>query len=131
MTIELNRRGFLVGLFGTAVVAAAGPLPEMINTVDLSAWAKAVSEVYGKYISELLIYGTAAIRTTDVFPYIRNIHPSEMTLDELKQVPVNTFSGLFDDHSPARKAVSDAIGAKVTERLIAEDKARKHTLGEL
>ena len=123
MSLELDRRSFLVGLFGVAATTLA-PLPKAIETVDLTAWAKAVSEVYGRFVSDAMIYGTAAIRTCETFPYVRNIDPAEMTMDELKQAPLNTFTGLFDDFSPARKAVSDAIGNRSIERAFAEQKAR-------
>lgn len=39
-------------------------------------------------------------------------------------------SFLQDEFNPARKAASDALGQKTIERLKAEDKARRHTLGE-
>jgi len=34
------------------------------------------------------------------------------------------------EHDPGRKAASDALGQQVIDRLVAEDKARRHTLGE-
>lgn len=36
-----------------------------------------------------------------------------------------------DEHDPKRKDMSDKLGRRMIEKLSAEDKARKHTLGEL
>lgn len=36
-----------------------------------------------------------------------------------------------DENSPLRKEMSQVLGKRMIEKLSAEDKARKHTLGEL
>lgn len=46
-------------------------------------------------------------------------------------VHAEVTSILFDEFDPRRKAASDALGERHRQRLIAEDKARRHTLGEL
>ena len=38
---------------------------------------------------------------------------------------------LRNEHDPLRKKLSDQLGARAIARLEAEDKARRHTLGEL
>lgn len=47
---------------------------------------------------------------------------------KLRNELVVTFSGELD---PKRKAMSDELGRRMEQKLIAEDKARRHTLGEL
>lgn len=56
-------------------------------------------------------------------------------LDNLQHAlaePIAKLSAvLSDEHSTARKAASDMIGEEAIKRASAEDKARRHTLGEL
>lgn len=41
----MNRRSFLVGLFGTAAVAAAGPLPKIIENLPEKDFINAVNAI--------------------------------------------------------------------------------------
>lgn len=131
MTIELDRRNFLIGLFGSAAVAAAGKLPTIPTMFDSNAWVQAIVKVYGEHINNVLIYGTSAIRYVDEFPYVKVIHPSEMNLDELARA--TTKEGLLpvtDILSDESRELSDAIGNRAIERMIVEEKARRHSSGE-
>lgn len=130
MTIELDRRSFLIGLFGTAAIAAAGPMPTILEPIDLEAWARAVSRVYGSYIQDCLIYGCAGIRYTDKFPYIENVPPSALTIEQIT-ITAEEVLPITSELSEARRAISDTIGRRTLERLAAEEMARKHTMGEL
>jgi len=52
---ELNRRGFLAGLFGAAVVAAAGPIPAALEALPENKF----KEVVGKAASKIKILSGA------------------------------------------------------------------------
>lgn len=126
--MELNRRGFLIGLFGTAVVAAAGPMPTIVEPIDLEAWAKAVSTVYGKYISDAMIFGTSAIKFTDKFPYVENVPLDQLTMEQLTAPSVGLLP-FTSELSEARKAVSNAIAKQAIKKMDDEEKVRRHMDG--
>lgn len=83
----MNRRAFLTGLFGTAAVAAFGPMPilEAKTSINWATWEAAVLQVYSDHFANLFIYGTAAIEHIDEFPFIRNV-----PLEELYPLPPTT-----------------------------------------
>jgi len=63
---------------------------------------------------------------------IQELNDEVFKLREEITLPLSDLAALLrDEHDPARKKLSDKIGQKVINRLSAEDKARKHTLGEL
>lgn len=113
---ELNRRSFLVGLFGTAVVAAAGPMPTIVEPIDLEAWAKAVAEIYGRHVSNIITFGISAIRHTEKFPFIELVEPEDMTLEQLKLFNQKSIFPYVDELSDERRAVSDIIAERILGR---------------
>lgn len=51
--------------------------------------------------------------------------------DDLMYLRSDLTVTYFDEMDPRRKSASDRLGQKMIEKLSAEDKARRHTLGEL
>lgn len=51
--------------------------------------------------------------------------------DELLALRSDLAVTFGDEHDPKRKDMSDKLGRRMIEKLSAEDKARRHTLGEL
>lgn len=71
--MPLNRRGFLIGLFGAAVITAAGAIPKAVEALtdkDFIKWVKAAlpanNEIYGNGRD----YAFARIKWIDQPPYI-------------------------------------------------------------
>lgn len=56
-------------------------------------------------------------------------------LDELNNQLLNSRAefnaAIYDEDDPRRRELSNEIGRRAIKRLKAEDKARRHTLGEL
>lgn len=51
--------------------------------------------------------------------------------DDLMYLRSDLTVTYFDEMDPKRKSASDRLAQKMIEKLEAEDKARRHTLGEL
>ena len=64
-----------------------------------------------------------------------DFHSVHQHLEDLHDELIGLRSDLAmtfgDEHDPKRKAISDKLGRRMIDKLSAEDKARKHTLGEL
>lgn len=88
----MNRRAFLAGLFGTAAIAPAGPLPQAVIKAefDRELWEKAIIEIWSNYFSDAIIFGRAAIRYIDTFPFVENVPLNEVARVEYE----NQFRGL-------------------------------------
>lgn len=75
----MDRRKFLIGLFGTAAIAAAGPLPDLLEQMpeaDFTATFLAAHEAAMEiYMNSLSIYGFAMIQYLDHAPWIKVIPP--------------------------------------------------------
>ena len=109
MKLETSRRSFLVGLFGAAAVAAAGPIPKILEAIpekDFKAAAitakariklPANNEVYGNGID----YAFAKIRYLQQPPWFEVIIP--------------------EGYRPLREE-SDRIAAEVMEKIHKEFK---------
>ena len=68
---------------------------------------------------------------TDVYNKLRYMHETITTEHNLIIDVLNTMTvKLTDEFEPTRKALSDRLGKQVIDRLHAEDKARRMTLGE-
>lgn len=83
----MNRRAFLTGLFGAAAVASLGPLTALEKTkgFDNAAWEAAILGVYSDHFTSLVLYGTAALRYDDEFPFVHNV-----VIEELYPLPPTT-----------------------------------------
>lgn len=91
----MNRRDFLSNLFGVAVVAALPNLPLIeaaVTTPTIQEWETAINRVWVASLSDLIIYGTSAIRQIDTFPFIENVPLEELRIPMIK-------GGLFSDSS--------------------------------
>jgi len=73
VSLDLDRRSFLIGLFGAAAVAAAGPIPKVLEALpkqDFIAAIKAVmpnaAEIYGDDKGN---YGFATLKYLNEPPY--------------------------------------------------------------
>lgn len=81
----MNRRDFLGALFGTAVVAALPSAAVLLEPITLD-WQAALNKVMSAYMQEFVCFGTAGIRTTDVFPFVEVITAQELYhMPELKR----------------------------------------------
>lgn len=69
----MNRRDFLSGLFGTAVVASLAPA-YVLTEAATQDWQLAVLPIYERSMFELRVYGTTVIKNIDTFPYIANVN---------------------------------------------------------
>lgn len=107
--MKLNRRGFLVGLFGAAVVAKAGPMPEALAKLSDTEFKSNIvsaltdfgfdqAEVYGNDKGE---YAFATLTWTDKAPFA------------LVSIPPG-FRPL--------RAESDRIGCEAIARMLTENK---------
>lgn len=59
------------------------------------------------------------------------IAPLEVRINTLETEVAILTEAMFDETHPLRQAASSAIGERQIARMKAEDKARRHTLGEL
>lgn len=77
----MNRRELLAGFLGTAVAAIIGPVPALVEStapINAAVWEAAVAKVMATYFEDLCVFGTAAIRYTEIFPFIENVDPSTL-----------------------------------------------------
>lgn len=88
----MDRREFLIGLFGTAAVANLPAIPVIEPAFDMAAWQKAILEVHLKSYLDLLLYGNSFIRQCDKFPFIETIPVEEWSADVFPK----TIGGLFE-----------------------------------
>lgn len=73
----MDRREFLVSLFGVATVAA---IPDVVALSQPTSedWLKAVMEVHRKVQEDLWLFGNGFSQYIDEFPYIRHVPLSEV-----------------------------------------------------
>ncbi len=76
----MDRRSFLVGLFGVAAVAA---LPDVVALAEPTSedWIKAIMEVHRKTLFDLTVFGQCYTQHIETFPYIRHVPLSEVFRD--------------------------------------------------
>lgn len=91
----MKRRQFLTGLFGAAVVSALPNLPALESApliYTLEEWQEAIRKIWLAQWTDLIMYGTCAIRQIDDFPFIESIPFSELVLP-------TTIGGLLDGNT--------------------------------
>lgn len=77
-----TRREFLVGLLSTGAIAAIPTA--VLEAVADNRWQEAFLEVYSKYMTELILYGSAAIASSPDFPFVRLVpHEEWLNIPEL------------------------------------------------
>lgn len=90
----MNRRELLAGFLGTAAATVIGPVPALVEStapINAAAWEAAVAKVVATYYEDLMIFGTAAIRYTEIFPFIENVDPFNLPAIDHP----NAFEGLL------------------------------------
>ena len=78
----MDRRQFLVGLFGTAAVVAAGPLPKALLDLPKEDFTAAIQSAYTKaqleiFMNDVGVYGFGTLEYLNEAPWIRVIPPNE------------------------------------------------------
>lgn len=71
----MDRREFLIGLFGVAVVTAM-PTTALSQPTSLE-WEVAILNLQRQYLYEIVAFGTCMIQYTDAFPFVEIIPASE------------------------------------------------------
>lgn len=75
----MNRRDLLRGLFGV-VAASALPASALLEAPLTDDWEGLIRKVHERYMSDFMMYGTAALRYSNIFPYVENVDPSSIHL---------------------------------------------------
>lgn len=107
----MNRRAFLTGLFGTAAITALPVSAKVLEpTLTLGPdWQTAIAKVYANYMTDLMLYGTGAIRSCDTFPWIENV-----PLTQLYETPIGGLTTFLEGPQPSlRTQLPDAIWRKI------------------
>jgi hypothetical protein len=76
---KLDRRKFLIGLFGTAAITAAGPIPKVLEKLperDFIAMAKALMPRYDEVYGNGKDYAFATIKYLNKSPYLEIVVPA-------------------------------------------------------
>lgn len=84
----MERREFLIGLFGTATAALT---PQIIETVlaaspqetweaFLKQWHLDSMPVFVDYQTNAILFGLGTIRATESYPYVESIHPCNIVV---------------------------------------------------
>ena len=68
----MNRRSFLIGMFGAAAAAALPPTA-ILETISTRDWETAMEKIWQTYFDDFVVFGMAAITTCEEFPFIRNV----------------------------------------------------------
>ena len=92
----MNRRDFLTGLFGAAVVATL-PITKALSLPTHQAFIDAVLEVQSQAWMNFLAYGCAAIESIEDFPYVRSVPLNEIyTTPDKFQIIKMSNNGLLN-----------------------------------
>jgi hypothetical protein len=84
----VNRRAFLLGLIGSTATAVApqtidrvllvAPSTENAGELYLRQWYFDAMPILMRYQSDILIFGCAAMRYTDKYPFVECVDPAEI-----------------------------------------------------
>ena len=93
----MNRRAFLTGLIAsttlaintTAVEIVLAAAPEIDWKTYFEQWVKDAMAVHIRCWEDQIIYGVAAWRNTETYPYIERVDPAELPAPD-------RIGGLFD-----------------------------------
>jgi hypothetical protein len=94
----MNRRDFLTGLVAASGITIAGTMPVQllepipIGPLSFDTWHQAFMKAYLDMYENLFLFGVGALEYTEEFPYVRSIHPKNMTIDF---PPQNQLKGLL------------------------------------